>query len=142
MGSLDVFNVLCFEVIQFVVDGEGEPIIELALQDRFLYGSVGAEVPCIALCLWVEPLLNFLGKQFLVVGRPGEAVVVASDQVLQRCYELMERPSEPRARQRCRVHVTDEHCCWQGLETFPTSAPFCVQQTSQTFYLVVIDCHS
>ena len=112
MGSIKVFNALCSEVIQFVVDGEGGPMIELASPDRFPYGSVGAEVPCKALCLWVEPLLIFLGKQFLEVGSPGEAVVVVSDQVLQRRYELVEQPLELRARQCCCVDVANEYCCW------------------------------
>ena len=112
MGSIKVFNALCSEVIQFIVDGEGEPMIELASPDRFPYESVGAEVPCKAFCRWVEPLLIFLGKQILEVGSPGEAVVVASDQVLPRRYELVERPSEPRARQCCCVDVADAHCCW------------------------------
>ena len=112
MGSIELFNALCLEVIQFVVDGEGEPMIEFASPDRFPYGGIGEKVPGKALCLWVEPLLIFLGKQFLEVRSPGKAVVVASDQVFQRRYELMERPLEPRARQRCRVDVANEHRCW------------------------------
>ena len=107
-----MFDALCLEVIQFVMDCEGEPMIEFASPDRFSYGGVGAKVPCKALCLWVKPLLVFLGKQFLEVGSPGKAVVVASDQVLQRRYELMERPSEPSTRQCCCVDVADKQSCW------------------------------